>query len=395
MSLSPRRYRLRLCTLAVVGIALLPVVNCAQQQNSTGKHSLKFIVKGDERSLPKNTGKQPDECGVKSLEILADGTRPDFSPDGKLIAFDRKVKGTFELFIMNSDSNNQRCLTCGRKIPPELRKKHKGKATFHPSGSYLLFGSENEHGNHGFVATPGIGDNHDLWVRGLDKNTYWRLTKLPKNYAVQYPRFSADGKKLLWSERYEKGKFRSVGREYGIWKLKLADFEITSKGPRLSNIRELEPGGKGFYEPHGFSPDGHTIIFTAALEPDKPQIYGTIYTYDLRSKKLTKLTKDDYLHHEQALYSPGGSKISLMIGPFVGLSRLAYKTDLYLMDADGSNRVRLTHFNQQGHLDYRGGSTIIDKNVWHPTGTEIVSAYHVIKKRESKVFKVKLRGACG
>lgn len=46
---------------------------------------------------------------------------------------------------MNSDESNQRSIT-EENIPKEIIEKHKGKATFHPSGKYLLIGCENENG---------------------------------------------------------------------------------------------------------------------------------------------------------------------------------------------------------------------------------------------------------
>ncbi len=358
-------------------------------------NSLGFMLYGADEPLPPDAGRQPGTCRVKSITLLADGTRPDWSPDGRRIAFDREVSGTYEVFVMNADGSHERCLTREGSLPRELEHKHKGKATFVPGRPYLLFGAENEHGRHGLTTTPGIGDNHDLWLRSLDEPAYWRLTRYPKDYAVQYPRFSADGRRLLWSVRYVPGKPRRRGCEFGLWKILLADLVFGPAGPQLANVRELKPGGDGFYEPHGFDPGGRTIIFTAALEPGQSQIYGDIYTYDLDAGRLTRLTRTPSIHEEQALFSPDGSKIAFMSGPFIGVSRLAYKTEIYLMDSDGGNRVRLTRFNEPDSPESTGSTTLIDKIAWRPCGGALVSAYHAAGKKLNKIFRLEFTGPCG
>jgi Tol biopolymer transport system component len=358
------------------------------------KNSLNFICFGKPLPLPADTGVQPPRYQVRKITKLADGTRPDWSADGQFIAYDKKIKGSYELFIMNADGSNVRCLTRNLHVPSEIQAKHKGKATFHPNGKYLLFGAENEYGKHGLKTIPGIGDNHDLWMRRLDvDDKYRRLTKLPKDYAVQYPRFSSDGTRLVWSERYQTGKPKIRGFEYGLWKIKVAKLSFSEGAPQLSDIVELKPGGDGFYEPHGFSPGGNKIIFTAALDPGASQVYGDIYTYDFTTGILMRITDSAAIHDEQALYSPDGKKIALMSGPFIGFLRLGYKTDIYLMDSDGNNRVRLTYFNQPGKPEYTGGSTLIDKIAWSPDGNALVSAYHVVKKGENTVFKIMFEGS--
>lgn len=346
--------------------------------------------------MPVDTGVQSNQCQIKSITKLADGTSPDLSFDGRLIAYNKKVNNNYEVFLMNADGSNQRCLTCNN-IPQEIRGKHKGKAGFHPGGKYLLISSENEHGDHGLKTIPGIGDNHDFWVIDLENNIYSRLTTLPEDTALQYPRFSNDGKRLMWSQRYakEKGAIFKKGREFGFWKIKIADFTVASEGPRLENIVELEPGGKGYYEPHGFSPDGKKIIFSAAIK-DKSQVNLDIYTFDLTNKTLVNLTNSDDIHDEMALYSPSGRKIALMSGLFIGWGLdFGYKTDLYLMDSDGSNRVRLTYFNDPKSPYYPGENSQIAKLAWSQDGTKIVFSLYIHKINTFHIYALNFKGACG
>lgn len=343
------------------------------------------------------TGVQPPECRVKSLTKLASGgTRPDWSPDGRLIFYDGLVKGTHELFRMTADGSNHQCLTCiPAKLPDALRGRHKGVSTVNPRGTYVVFFAENEYGTHRFINTPGFGDDNDFWATDFTGRNFWRLTRLPQGTAIQYPRFSFDGTKFLWSGRLAKGNFFRKGHELGTWTMKMADFVVDHTGPRFANITELAPAGTGFYEPHGFSPDGTKIIFTAGVNPPKPQYLGEIYTFDLATGTLTNLAKANNLHFEQAVYSPSGKRISFMSGPFIGLARMAYKTDLYLMDADGRNRVRLTFFNEPGHPEYTGANTLMNKHHWSPDGTKLAGGYYIHQRREMVVFVLEFEGPCG
>lgn len=357
----------------------------------------RLVFLGKEVPLLTDSGSQIPQCQVKRIEKMGSGSQPEFSGDGSLIAYTDKVNGDYEVFLMNADGSSRRCLTCNQPLA-EFKGKHKGKAIFYPvNNNYLLLSAENEHGKHGIANQPGIGDDHDFWIFDLETDRFWRLTHLPQGTALQYPRFSTDGTKLLWSQRYEKEKWSifKKGREWGYWKMKLADFVITAEGPKLTNVIDLEPGGKGYYEPHGFlSGNNHKIIFTAMINPKKSAFYGEIYTYDLESQKLTNITKTDNIHYEMALYSPNGQKISFMSGPWRGIFRL-YKSDLYLMDADGSNRLRLSYFNERNHPDYHGDTSQIQKETWHPDGARIMSAYYNHKTKKSTLFMITFEGACG
>ncbi len=325
---------------------------------------------------------------VKDVTRLTEGTSPDLSFDGHLIAYNRKINDSYEVFLMNADASNQRCITL-TNAPQEIVGKHKGKATFHPGGKYLLISSENEHGDHGLKTIPGIGDNHDFWTINLEAGAYTRLTTLPEGSSIQYPRFSTDGSKLVWSQRYEKEKraLFKKGKEFGYWKIMIADFKITPTGPRLDNLQAIEPAGKGYYEPHGFSPDGKKLIYSGATDPKKSQVILDIFTYGLASHLVTNLTRTDEIHDEMAIFSPDGKKIALMSGTFIGwVPEFGYRTDLCLMDADGSNLVKLTHFNDPTNPAYLGHNSQITKLTWRQDGRRIVFGVYVHKPEKYSVY---------
>lgn len=369
------------------------VMKCKERNTSY------FVLNGRELPLPDDTGAQPSACSVRSIVLMGSGSQPDFSGDGRLIAFTDLVAGDYEVFVMQADGSARTCVTCGVSGPPELVHKHKGKPTFYPPDSrYLLISVENEHGDHGPTTAPGIGDDHDLWLVNLEHRTFWRLTALPAGAAIQYPRFSDDGSRLLWSERYQKdqGAVWEKGCEWGFWKLKLAGFSLSNEGPSLTGALELAPAGRGYYEPHGFDRGSNQrLIMTAMIRTAKSALYGEIYTYDLASHELVLLAGSEGTHYEMALYSPSGARVSFMAGPFIGFSGGPYKADLYLMDRDGHNRVRLTYFNDPGHPEYAGAAVQMQKVSWNPGGSRMVSAYLNHTTNDSTLFMLSFQGACG
>jgi Tol biopolymer transport system component len=306
--------------------------------------------------------RQPDPSfeTARVTTLKEGGARLDWIDDR--IAFDMLgADGFFDVYSMRADGRDVRCLTCDHPDLPGRR--HIGQPAWHPSGRYLVVQAEKA--QHAKVRdphrlTPGAGRLNDLWVLDLQSNraTLVREVRDAPGQGVLHPHFSTDGSQLSWTELKGEGEG---------WALMVADFRVDRGRARLESVQSLSPGGRGFYENHGFSPDGSRLIYTSDVD-SKLIHMADIYVIDLRTRKATRLASDGY--NEHALYSPDGRHIAWIstVGARGG-------TDYWIMDADGSNKRRLTFFNEKGHPHYAGRKVVVADLAWRPDGTAFAGYY--------------------
>jgi len=351
---------------------------------------------------------------TKLTKLTDDAGRVDWSERLNLIAFDRRFGSEYyDVATMRPDGSGMKCLTCDRS---ELPPRHKGNPSWHPSGDFIIFQAEKDldlsQGQSGrrrgrlgggrrgsrkveqleklvdFVAAPGAGFRNDLWLMNRDGTRYWKLHESsPRGGGVLHPHFNSRGDKVFWAERVSNGD-----GHFGLWVMKVADFVGGSRDPRLNNIRTLTPGQKRrFYESHGFSPDGSKIIFTADPERTDRQLALDIYTYDLNSNRLTNLTDSPDAWDEHAHFSPSGKKIVWMSSEGTPLPDKPgdVKCEWWMMDADGSNKQRLTGFNSPGNPEFEPGGACAADLAWSPDGRSIMG-YLILeaKTRRGKIVRL-------
>ena len=350
--------------------------------------------------LPPITKAQNDK--IKSITTIKNyGKSLDWSTTNNLI-LSAKQGGDryFDIFVMNPDGSDERCLTCD-KLP-----KHNGNPAWHPSGEYIIFTAEKKENPSDAkskqFAIPGTGFNCDLWIMTRDGENFYPLTNYPikrPSKAVIHPQFSHNGRKLFWAERVGRGK--SFG---GGWVLRVADFVLDSNDPHLENIKTFQPGKRNcFYESHAFSKDDKKMLFSGNLQPEQSPVGLDIYEFNLETNQLIRLTTTDNDWDEHAHYSPDGKKIAWMSstgfdiqwGDISGHNWQKYlKTELWIMDACGSNKQRLTHFNTAGYREYLDGRRcVVSDSAWSPDGKSIVAllAYETRRgKLRAKIIKIDL-----
>lgn len=309
------------------------------------------------------------------VPIAANGGRVSWSTALGLVAFDRVVgRGASDIYVMAPDGSGERCLTCGRTGAPA---RHKGNPSWHPSGQIIVFQAEKgEHRGTSLFAAPGRGLHNDVWAMTSDGAQYFQLTDVPPGMGVLHPHFSPDGTRLLWAERVNQG--RRWGDTTGEWAIKLADFVVRNGVPHLENVKSYQPGGPVFYETHGFSPDGNVLLYSATQEPAQPLHGLDIYAMDLRSLDVQRLTTTPGEWDEHAHFSPDGKHIVWMssMGCNCDPSRPRdLKTDFWMMQADGTNKVRITYFNEPNHphAQLTQGKKVAADTSWSPAGTALVA----------------------
>lgn len=315
--------------------------------------------------------------------IVSSGKSLDWCPSTNMIALGKMgVDLYYDVYIMNPDGTGLTCLTDSVDCP----QKHNGNPAWHPSGEYIVFTAENgdvQGAAYDRVAIPGRGVNCNLWVVNRAGTATWQLTDYETSYSnprgVLHPQISHDGTKILWAERLSNRQ----GTPWGEWALKVADFIVDEKGPHLGGITAYQPGeSHRFYESHAFSADDTKILFCGNLEKDQLESGLDIFEMEISTGSLTKLTDSFSDWDEHAHYSPDGTKIAWMSSTgfdiHIGFEDLQthqwpqkLKTELWIMDADGSNKQQLTHFNEPGHAHYLSDDVIVSDSTWSPDGTSI------------------------
>lgn len=282
--------------------------------------------------------------------LRGDGGRVDCCDAGRSLALDRAgPQGFFRVWTMSPDGANLKCLTCDH---PQLPDKHHGNPAWHPSGRYIVFqaadpdlaGPMGKSTLHKIYTNPGAGVQNNVWIMSRDASRLWQVTRLGREEGILHPHFSADGSRMIWAQR--------VSNEGGIgrWVMKLASFAEVGDDVAVNVIATLTPGSMLFYETHGFSPDGESILFTGMPAGGGGADFD-IYTYHLRTAALRQLT-DEKLRQwdEHAHFTPDGRHIVWMSSmgspqPPSRLNQLQLKTDFWIMNADGSDKRQLTFFN--------------------------------------------------
>ena len=307
------------------------------------------------------------ELRIRSTRTLREqGGRLSWSRARNVIAYDKlSPDGFYDIWVMNPDGSGDQCLTCNKSGIPNM---HIGNPDWHPSGNFIVFQAQTRQAANNQNARPGVGNNNDIWIMDAQGQRFWQITQNAD--AVLHPHFSHAGDKLMWAER--------LTPIPPNWVIKLADVVIQNGVPTVQNIRQIAPGPPAsFYETHCFSPDDKIIYFSANLEPRQPIPGIDQYAYELATGKLTNLTNTPTEWDEHAQISPSGDKIIWISSmgtnsnPTVNVGRL--KGEYWMMNPDGSDKVRLTYYNDSLSRDFVPTGLVPGDSDWSPDGTRIAA----------------------
>jgi Tol biopolymer transport system component len=147
---------------------------------------------------------------------------------------------------------------------------------------------------------------------------------------------------------------------FGFWALKVADF--LEGPPRVENVRTFEPGGSAFHELADWSPDGSKILFTGSQTTSNAWL-SQIFVLDVASGGTTQLTGTGY--NEHAVFTPDGQRVVWMTN-----AEATSGTDWWVMNADGSQKRRLTYFAEPASPQWMGANlTVTRANAWSADGS--------------------------
>lgn len=292
--------------------------------------------------------------------------------------------GYYDVHLANPDGSHDTCITCNS---PLLPNKHIAAPDWHPSGKWLLITVEKPvHEGGSFAAMPGLGSFTDIWMIDTGCTKAYKLVDLPndRDHGVIMPHFSHDGRHIIWTNRKAKADIFAHGRFFGFWTINIADFAFGADSiPHISNIKSFEPGGSDFYETYGYSPDDSQIIFCSNMH--QKSIWDEhIYTMDTNGNNIQRLTQTNY--NEHAFYTPDGSKIVWMTN-----TDTKKGTDWWMMNIDGSNKKRLTYFNDKSSTQYAGQAVWCGFGSFSPDGTQFIGGRQVsLISQEGQIMMVKL-----
>ena len=311
-----------------------------------------------------HAAQQPPDVGIVLLD--RDVADHDWSADGKWVVYSKRnaKDSLFDIWLIKPDGSGK--LNLSEAKNSALPAGNCGCVVWHPSGDYFVFTAQNPDATGAKanrMAEPGVGLNCNLWAANRAADKAWKLTALTSSmfpHGVNHPQFSPDGKKLCWAEALGKYSW-STGMEWGQWAVMTADFAVEKGVPSITNPRKYTPGKqKCYFETHHFSRDGSKVLFSGNLEDGQVTTGLDIHELDLATGNATRLTKTLADWDEHSHLSPDGKTIAWMSSAGLGVKFesskfpewMKYlKSELWLMNADGSNQRRITFFNQPGHPD--------------------------------------------
>jgi Tol biopolymer transport system component len=124
---------------------------------------------------------------TRTTSLQQDTAYPDWSPDGKTIAFQSYKSGTFHIWAMNPDGSNVRELTSGFYDDREPQ--------FSPDGSKIVFSSDRP--PDGAPAGTATG-SYNLWTLTLATGQLTEITHASGGVDYYYPTWSPDGTQITY-----------------------------------------------------------------------------------------------------------------------------------------------------------------------------------------------------
>jgi Tol biopolymer transport system component/erythromycin esterase-like protein len=243
--------------------------------------------------------------------------QPNWSPDGKYIAYVRRVWPTnLEIYVIRADGSDPIRLTYNLNafdIEPD----------WSPDGSMIAF-------------TSSKFDNLDILTMRLDDFQQIQLTENPG--ADTSPDWSPDGERIVYRSERDGNNEIFFMQTDGAGQMNLTKHIASDTDP-------------------AWSPNGERIAFVSEREG-----FEDIYVMDADGSNPTRLTtcqcKDTY-----PAWSPDGRLLAFY-------SDRSGNFEVYVMNVDGSNQTQITHHNDfDGFPDWQPSFSSLKTEAIHPPYT--------------------------
>jgi len=191
---------------------------------------------------------------------------PAWSPDGRRIAFTSDRSGVNQLWMMNADGSDPRPLTRPDPLPTTWSRD----PSWSRDGKLIIFTSNRS----------GKDEN---WIMDLNAGKEWRHSiGMAEHW---HPSFSPDGRHVLFSS--------NMGGEWGLW---ISDLEGKNRVRLVADKRfDNNPAAS-------WSPDGKRIVFRTAD--------SNLWIMNSDGTDASPLTLDGMVDGWRSSWSPDGRKIA-------------------------------------------------------------------------------------
>ena len=193
---------------------------------SPDRQTITMNLLGNLWTLPASGG-----TATRTTSLQQDTAYPDWSPDGKTIAFQSYKSGTFHIWAMNPDGSNVRELTSGFYDDREPQ--------FSPDGTKIVFSSDRP--PDGSAAGTATG-SYNIWTLTLATGQLTEITHASGGANDYYPTWSPDGTQITY-----------VDSSHAIE-------SIAADGTGTATTLYADPANT-FYSPT-WSPDGKSLAYT-------------------------------------------------------------------------------------------------------------------------------------
>jgi Tol biopolymer transport system component len=302
------------------------------------------------------------------------------SPDGRLIAFlsSRSLDGsdaanvgtTWNVWRMNADGTAQTPLTKATASKDGIISM--SVPQWSPDGKQIVFSSVRSLDG---SDAPSAAAIQNVWRVNADGTGLAPLTRSTAAPSTS-PQWSPDGSRIVFSSSLKLDGTDAKGPDINIWRMNadgtaLTPLTRTTVVPAAnSNANSNSPM---------WSPDGTRIVFFSARNidlSDSPNLNSTtnIWTINADGTNLKALTKATALNASSMSprWSPDGRQIVFSSALNIDGSNSANlnsTSNLWRMDADGTNLLPLTHAT--------GGTKQVGTALpfWSPTGSRVIFGF--------------------